>query len=191
MMYYVKSLPMNEQFQGLLEGSARVDPEWVTVVKLAYQAGIKSSTGRHLGPDDLVDEWMTLKPQLSDCTLRRRLPEDVLHHLRSLPKTTPYFCPRLHTMTTNKFHNEWRKVCKEADYHIQLIALTWHYRDTHRDELRWERAQDYLDALAEKWLSEPEIEKLRADAKDWALRPPKSGNRSRRRTRAQLVVLLR
>jgi hypothetical protein len=94
-------------------------------------------------------------------------------------------------MSTSKFHNEWRKVCKEANYYIQLVALTWHYRDTHRDELRWERAQGYLDALAKKWLSGPEIEKLRADAKDWALRPPKSGNRSRRRTRAQLVVLLR
>ena len=65
MMYYVKSLPTSEQFQGLLDGAARVDPEWVTVVKFAYQAGIKSSTGRHLRPDDLVDEWMTLKPQLS------------------------------------------------------------------------------------------------------------------------------
>src|SRR5208283_127841 len=122
MMYYVKSLPTNEQFQGLLDGAARVDPEWVTVVKLAYQAGVKSSTGRHLGPDDLVEEWITLKPQLSDCTLRRRLPEEVLQHLRSLPKTTPYFCPRLHTMTTNKFHNEWRKVCNEANYYIQLVA---------------------------------------------------------------------
>ena len=84
MMYYVKSLPTSEQFQGLLDGAARVDPEWVTVVKFAYQAGIKSSTGRHLRPDDLVNEWMTLKPQLSGCTLRRRLPEDVLQHLRSL-----------------------------------------------------------------------------------------------------------
>ena len=191
MMYYVKSLPTSEQFQGLLDGAARVDPEWVTVVKFAYQAGIKSSTGRHLRPDDLVNEWMTLKPQLSGCTLRRRLPEDVLKHLRSLPKATTHYCPRLHAMSTSKFHNEWRKVCKEANYHIQLIALTWHYRDTHRDELRWERAQGYLDAFAKKWLSGSEIEKLRADAKDWALRPPKSGNRSRRRTRAQLVVLLR
>ena len=191
MMYYVKSLPTKEQFQGLLDGAARVDPEWVTVVKLAYRAGIKSSTGRHLGPDYLVDEWMAFKPQRTDCTFRRRLPEDVLQHLRSLPKTTPFFCPRLHAMPGSKFRNEWRKVCQEANFYIQLIALTWHYRDTHRDELRWERAQGYLDALAKKWLSGPEIEKLRTDAKDWSLRPPKSGNRNRRRTRAQLVVLLR
>jgi len=191
MRYFVKSLPTDEEFQALLDGAARVDPEWVTVVKLAYQAGIKSSTGRHLRPDGLVEDWIALKPQLSNCTLRRRLSEDVLRHLRSLPTTTPYFCPRLHAMATCTFHNEWRKVCKEANYRIQLIALTWHYRDTHRDELRWERAQGYLDALAEKWLSGPEIEKLRADAKELALRPPKNGNRNRRRTRTQLVVLLR
>jgi hypothetical protein len=94
-------------------------------------------------------------------------------------------------MSVYQFHDDWKKVCKEANYHIQLIALTWHYRNTHRAELRWELAQGYLDAIAENWLSGLEIEKLRADAKDWALRPPKSGNRSRRRSRAQLVVPLR
>jgi hypothetical protein len=191
MMYFVKSLPTPEEFRALLDGSARVDPEWPTIVRLSYQAGIKSSVSRHLGPDHLFGEWVKLNPQRSNCTLKRRLPAEVLQHLASLPKTSLYFCPRLHAMSGNQFHNEWRKVCKEANYSIQLVALPWHYRDTHRAELRWERAQGYLDALAEKWLSGPEIEKLRADAKGWALRPPKSGNRSRRRTRAQLVVPLR
>jgi hypothetical protein len=191
MMYFVKSLPSQEEFQSLLDGAAKVNPEWVTIIRLSYQAGIKSSTARHLGRNHLDGECLIVKPQHGGCPLKRRLAPEVLQYLISLPKTVPYFCPRLHAMSGCQFHNEWRKVCKEANYSIQLVALTWHYRDTHRAELRWERAQAYLDALAVKWLSGPEIEKLRADARDWALRPPKSGNRSRRRTRAQLVVPLR
>jgi hypothetical protein len=191
MRYFVRNQATDANIQALLNVTAAVEPEWITVVKCAYRAGIKTCIGRHLGPGNLQGNNIAFRPTRSECTIRRALPEDLLAYLQTLPKADPYFCPRLHAMATPQFGLSWRDVCAEARVTIQMLALTWPYRDANQESIKWERTQGYLDHTAEKWLSETELEVLRAKVPIWARLGSKSGNRSRRFTRAQLMAPLK
>lgn len=191
MRYEVKNDPTDENIQRLIRAATIVEPEWVAVIRSAYEAGIKTSIGRRLGPDDLDGSVVMLKHRRGKGSSRRELPDDLFKYLKGLPETKTYFCPRLAAMTTTQFHNSWKKVCAAAGFTIQLIVLVWPYRDANRLQLKWERSQRYLDHLAKEWLTDDDIEKLQEKAKGWARMGSKSGNSKRRLTRAQILASLK
>ena len=191
MRYIVKHQAADENIQLLLDAAALVEPEWITVINCAYGGGIKTCIGRHLGPGDLVGNKIALRPTLSECIIRRPLPEDLVAYLQKLPQSDPYFCPRLHEMTTGQFGSSWRILCATAKLKLHMLVLTWPYRDANQESIKWERAQGCLDKIAEQWLSEGEREELRAKAANWARLGSKTGNRRRRLTRAQLMAPLK
>jgi len=188
MRYDVKHDPTDENIQLLIEAATIVEPEWVTVVRCAYEAGIKTSVGRHMGPGHLSGNEIAINHSLSRGPLQRVLPDALHNYLRGLTEVTTHFCPRLHAMTTEQFANSWRDVCSEAGFKIQMIVLTWPYRNANKQNIKWERAQCYLENLARDWLDESELEKLKADAEKWMLLGSKCGNRRRRLTRQQLLA---
>jgi hypothetical protein len=191
MRYIVKHQATDENIQLLVDAAAIVEPEWITVIKCAYSDGIKTSIGRHLGPGNLHGNKIALRHTLSECTIKRALSEDLLAYLQKLPKADPFFCPRLNEMTTAQFANSWRDVCAKAKFKLQMLVLTWPYRDANPESIKWERAQSYLNRIAEQRLSAEECEQLQAKAAIWARLGSKSGNRGRRLTRAQLLAPLK
>jgi len=190
MRYRIAHDPTDENIQRLIEASMGVEPEWVTIIRCAYEAGIKTSVGRHLGPGHLSGKEIKVTQARSSGPLRRVLPETLRRYLLGLTGVTTHFCPRLHAMTTQEFGTSWRDLCSEAGLKVHMIVLTWPYRNVHRQSLNWERARCYLENLAKVWLDESEFEKLKADAEKWMLLGSKDGNRRRRLTRAQLLAPL-
>jgi hypothetical protein len=188
MKYFVEKMPDDDLYEGLLTGADEVDSEWATVVRLAYRAGVKAGTTRHLQRPDFQQGYVNLGHRLSKAVVRRRLPADVLESIQSLPQDQLYICPRLHEMTTRQFGRKWRVVCKAASVTVPMIALTWRYRIENRDSLRLERGMSYLEKLGKDWLKEEQVQQLWVDAKDWILLPPKRDTRGQRRTRKELLA---
>jgi hypothetical protein len=188
MKYFVEKMPDDGDYQALLTGATEVDSEWSRIVRLAYRGGVKAGTARHLQRPDFQEDYVKLGHRLSKAVLRRRLPEDVIRDIQSLPQDQLHICPRLHEMTTLHFGNEWREVCKAAGVKVLMIALTWRYRNEHKDSLRLERGMSYLEKLGKDWLKEEEVQQLWVDAKDWILLPPKRDTRGQRRTRKELLA---
>ncbi len=190
MRYSITHDPTDENIRRLIEVATTREPEWVTVIRCAHEAGIKTSVGRHLGPDHLSGNEIEIRQARSSGPLRRVLPDALHEYLLGLTGVTTHFCPRLHAMTTQEFGTSWRDLCLEAGLKVHMIVLTWPYRNAHRQSLNWERARCYLENLAKTWLDESEFEKLKVEAKRWMLLGSKDGNRRRRLTRAQLLAPL-
>jgi hypothetical protein len=188
MTYFVERVIDEQGYEALLTAAQEVDPEWCMIVRLGYRAGIKTGLGRHLSRDDFSKDCVLLGHRLSKAVLRRKLPDDVLKALRSLPESQHYICPRLHTLTTEQFANEWREVCKAAGIKVQMITLTWRYRRDHKDSIKLERGMSYLEKLAKTWLKVEKVEELWTTAKEWVLFPPKRNTRGQYRTRRELLA---
>jgi hypothetical protein len=188
MTYFVERVIDDQGYGTLLSGASQVDPEWCMIVRFGYRAGVKAALGRHLSRDDFAKDWVLLRHRLSKAVIRRRLPDDVLKALESLPEGQQYICPRLHTLTTQQFANEWRDVCKAAGFKVQMITLTWRYRKDNSDSIKLERGMSYLEKLAKTWLKGDKVEELWTKAKDWVLFPPKRNTRGQRRTRRELLA---
>src|SRR5512143_1168505 len=108
MTYTMTYEPTPENIGLLIKGAQEVLPEMETVIRIAYEAGIKTSIARHLGPRDLVGHEICFKHPLSIGPTRRLLPESLLHYLLKLPQDRERFCPLLHEMDTCQFANAWR-----------------------------------------------------------------------------------
>jgi hypothetical protein len=188
MKYTVNHDPTSENIGSLIEAAREIQPEVETVIRLAFEAGIKTSIARHLGPEDLVGEQIAFQHPLSLGPTWRVLPESLLGYLQKLPQDREWFCPTLHAMTTCDFANTWRDVCQHAGIRIPMLSLVWLYEDTHKSTIKWERAMSYLEKLAADWLTAVEVENLRAQAKAWTFMGSKTGNRRRRLTRAQILA---
>lgn len=190
MKYTVKHDPTDQNIRCLVEAAMIVEPEWVTVIRCAHEAGIKTSVGRHLGPHHLYGNQIEIKDPRSSGSLRRVLPDALHKYLLGLTGVTTHFCPRLHAMTTQEFANSWKAMCSKAGFKIHMIVLTWPYRNANEQRIKWEWSQCHLENLANDWLDESELEKLKADAAKWMHLGAKNGNRHRRLTRGQLLAPL-
>lgn len=190
MTYTMTYEPTPENIGLLIEGAREVLPEMATVVRLAYEAGIKTSIARHLGPRDLVGHEIRFKHPLSIGPTRRLLPESLLHYLLKLPQDRERFCPLLHEMDTCQFANAWRDLCKHIGIKLPMLSLVWPYEDdkTRKATIKWERTMSYLEQLATEWLKPVELEGLHSNAKLWTSMGSKTGNRRRWLTRAQILA---
>lgn len=74
MKYFVEKMPDDDLYKALLTGAPEVDSEWATVVRLAYRAGVKAGTTRHLQRPDFEEGYVNLGYRLSKAVVRRRLP---------------------------------------------------------------------------------------------------------------------
>lgn len=188
MRYRVTHYPNNENVLRLIEAAMIVEPQWATVIKCAFEGGIKTSIGRHLGPENLSGSELSFKHPLSVGPTRREIPDQLVRYLSGISNTGAHYCPLLHAMSTVQFANSWREVCTEAGLKIAMLALTWPWRDEHQAKANWERSECYLDHLASEWLTETEFEQLKQQAKKWVTMGSKSGNRKRLLTRAQILA---
>jgi hypothetical protein len=190
MTYTMTYEPTPENIGLLIEGAQEVLPEMETVIRIAYEAGIKTSIARHLGPRDLAGVEILFRHPLSIGPTRRLLPESVLHYLLKLPQDRERFCPLLHEMDTCEFANAWRDLCKHVGIKLPLLSLVWPYEDNQKQKatIKWERTMSYLEQLATEWLKPVELEELHSNAKLWTSMGSKTGNRRRRLTRAQILA---
>ncbi len=76
MKYFVEKMPDDDLYKALLTGAPEVDSEWATVVRLAYRAGVKAGTTRHLQRPDFEEGYVNLGHRLSKAVVRRRLPAE-------------------------------------------------------------------------------------------------------------------
>lgn len=190
MTYTITYEPTPENIGLLIEGAQEVLPEMETVIRIAYEAGIKTSIARHLGPGDLGGDEILFKHPLSIGPTRRLLPGSVLDYLLKLPQDRERFCPLLHEMNTCEFANAWRDLCKHVGIKLPMLSLVWPYEDNQKQKakIKWERTMSYLEQLAIEWLKPVELAELRANAKLWTSMGSKTGNRRRRLTRAQILA---
>jgi hypothetical protein len=188
MSYQVKHEPTDQNVARLIEAAAEVEPEWVTVIRLAWESGIKTSIARHLGPPNLNGAEIAFQPYSSKGVMRRILSDKLVAYLRNLTGATSYFCPNLHALSSEQFGNQWRKVCVKAGLEIHLITLIWPYRRENDDKIRWEHSRRHLESLAREFLEDTEMHKLRADAENWARLGAKKGNRRGLLTRDQILA---
>ena len=187
MNYVMKTPPTDADCQQLTAAASQVDPEWVTVILLGYRVGITPGTARHLEWPSVSGGCISFTHRLRVWPVKREMPPDMVAHLESLKRASSHICPRLHELTSPELCLEWTRVCRLAKVKISLIALTWPYADAHRESIASEHSRGYLEKLANKWLEPAEVEKLRVQAIQWAGMPAKTGNGSRRRTRAELL----
>jgi hypothetical protein len=190
MTYTMTYEPTPENICLLIEGAQQVRPEMETVIRIAYEAGIKTSIARHLGPRDLVGDQIWFKHPLSLGPTRRLLPGSLLHYLLKLPQERERFCPLLHEMDTCEFANAWRDLCQYVGIKLPMLSLVWPYEDQDHQKaaIKWERTMSYLEQLATEWLKPLELEELHSNAKLWISMGSKTGNRRRRLTRTQILA---
>jgi hypothetical protein len=191
MRYEVKNDPTDENIRLLIEAARKVESEWITVIKCAYEAGIKTSNGRRLGPSDLDGNAVMLSHPNGKGKTRRELSDGLFSYLTGLPGVNTCFCPRLAAMTTTEFNNSWKKVCTAAGFTIQLIVLVWPYRNANKQQIEAERSRRYLEHVANTWLKADELEKLKENSMNWAKMGSKTGNAKRRLTRGQILSSIR
>jgi hypothetical protein len=188
MQYKSERIPEPRDIENLIAAAAEIEPEWVTLIHLAWRAGILPAKARSFSWDDLQAGHLPLRHPNSDLFYRRELPVEVLSHLEKLPKDQKYFCPRLQQLSRDEFHRLWDKLKKKAGVDFAQICLVWPYRNNHKVYLNWECGRRHLEALADKYLTPEQRLKLDTDVEAWFKMPPKKGSRARRLSREEILM---
>jgi hypothetical protein len=188
----IEKIPDQQDFEALLQAADELNngwsTEWVTVLRLAWLAGIQPWKARFLRWDDLQNGYFLLREQDSEQVLRRALPPELLSILEKLPRDQSFVFPKLQAMPTGTFGDTWRLLCRHAGVKFASTCLVWPYRNQNKISLNWEKSQGYLEALANRYLNPEQIQRLKTDSAAWFSKPAKKGNRTHRLTRQEHIL---
>jgi hypothetical protein len=175
-----------ENIRILTKVAESMDPELVTLIRMADEGGIQNSIACQLGPPDLVGKVISFQHPLNGAPLSRTLPDPLWEHLQGLKADPKCFCPRHKAMSENCFSLSFKKLYAKAGFFIRKFAIVRGYNRRHKEAVAYQRISAKRRWLRERRCTPDEIKKLEVLETRWGSMPPTNENSARRLTRDKI-----
>lgn len=180
-----KEEPSAQEVQNLIRFAAKLEPELITIVRMADEAGIYPGITRFMKWEFLDGDYILLKHHNSEFPRRRRLPKALLKYLNGLKRNGPYICPRLsvHKNIGNLYKSLWRTIpCK-----VSAQSLVWRWDREHEKERNMEEVHAHLERLASEFLTQAQFIGIQMSMQIMQRLPP-TKQCHRRRNREEILA---
>jgi hypothetical protein len=162
--------PSPEEVETLIKVAPTIEPELVTVVRMADEAGIPAGITRFLKWEHFEGDIMLLVHSRSKFPRRRRLPKSLVHYLNGLQRSGPCICPRLseHGRISNLYKSLWKTI--KNNISARSLVLKWERE--HSNELKMEEIDAILEHLAADFLTKAQQIAIQLTMEVLLRRPP-------------------